>query len=388
MSDLDIGIPFNETAPRSRAARHRRRRRDRGRSGVAFVVMIVVFGLLAGGAWYGYGQVKSFFEVPDYTGAGAGQVTVQVEEGATAADIANALFKAGVVKSAKAFTEAAGDNPDSRSLQPGTYALRKQMSAASALTLMLDPASKNVKTFLIKEGLTIKEILAEIAKQTGLPIAELQAAAADPVGLGVPEWAHPASSPKLVLEGFLFPARYEIGAKDDAKTVLARMVEKSVKVMEEDGFIDAAAAIHRSPFELVTVASLIEQEGVTADFGKVSRVVYNRLAETTGALTFLQFDSTTQYWLIQTGKGRKAQVGDRELNDPANIYSTAINKHAGLPPTPIGNPGKAALDAAAHPEPGPWTYFVVTSKDGRSSFTDKYSVHEQNVVKCKKIKVC
>ncbi len=194
MNDLDIGLPFNDTEeiPRSRAARHRRKRqrgRERRRSSVAFIVMILVFALLAGGAWYGYGKVKDFFAVEDYAGAGTGQAVVQVEDGDTATDIANTLFKADVVKSAKAFTNAAEKNPDSQRLQPGTYTLRKQMSASAALTLMLDPASKSVKSFLIREGLTIKEILPEIAKQTAIPLADFVTAAKDPAALGVPDWA-------------------------------------------------------------------------------------------------------------------------------------------------------------------------------------------------------
>ena len=76
------------------------------------------------------------------------------------------------------------------------------------------------------------------------------------------------------------------------------------------------------------------------------------------------------------------------LNDPDNTYSTHLDRVKGLPPTPIGNPGDAALKAAANPEPGDWTYFVVTEKDGHSSFTSDLRTHEVNVQKCKEIGVC
>jgi UPF0755 protein len=132
----------------------------------------------------------------------------------------------------------------------------------------------------------------------------------------------------------------------------------------------------------------VQVEGKEPDFGKVSRVVYNRLNAREGALRYLQFDSTTQYWLIKTGRGRIAHLSDKELKNPANDYSTALDQRIGLPPTPISNPGKAALDAAANPEKGPWTYFVVTQKNGLSSFTDDYDVHLRNVQKCKAIGVC
>jgi UPF0755 protein len=387
MNDLDIGLPFNDTEeiPRSRVARHRRRRqrgRDRSRTFIAFLVMVLVFGLLGGGAYYGYGKVKDFFTAEDYAGNGTGQVVIQVEEGDTATDIANTLFKAGVVKSAKAFTNAAGDNPDSQSLQPGTYTLRKEMKASAALLLMLDPKSKSVKQFLIKEGLTVKEILPAIAKQTGIPLADFEAAAKDPAALGVPDWARPEAGKPPILEGFLFPAKYEVAKNDNAKTILTAMVAQTLNVMEEDGFLQAADNLNLTPLELLTVASLVEQEGIAADFAKVARVVYNRIKQDMR----LQFDSTTQYWLIQTGKGRKKILTNNELRDPNNNYSTTVNK--GLPPTPISNPGKAAVDAAAKPEDGKWLYFVVTGKDGSSSFTDSLDVHEQNIEKCRAIGRC
>lgn len=386
MNDLD-SLPFHTTEeiPRSRTARHRRRRqrgKDRRRTVIAFVLMIVVFGTLAGGAWYGYGKARDFLTAEDYSGNGTGEAVVQVEEGDTVTDIANALFKADVVASAKAFTNAAEENPNSTRLQPGTYTLRKQMKASAALTLMLDPSSKSVKSFLIREGLTVKEILPLIAKQTGIPVAEFEAAAKDPAALGVPEWARAEAGKPIGLEGFLFPAKYEVAKNDNAKTILTAMVAKTLQVMEEDGFLQAADDLNLTPRELLITASLVEQEGIAKDFGKVARVVYNRLKED----MILQFDSTTQYWLIQTGKGRKAIVGEKQLKDPANIYSTTVNK--GLPPTPISNPGKAALDAAAQPEQGDWLFFVVTAKDGSSSFTRDVDEHDRNVAKCRAIGRC
>jgi UPF0755 protein len=387
MNDLD-SLPFHTTEeiPRSRVARHRRRRqqgKDRRRSLIAFLVMVVVFGSLGAAGWYGYGKAKDFFTAEDYTGNGTGEAVVQVAEGDTVTDIANTLFKADVVKSAKAFTNAAEDNPESTSLQPGTYTLRKQMKASAALTLMLDPASKSVKSFLIREGLTVKEILPLISKQTGIPVAEFEAAIKDPAALGVPDWARPSAGKAPILEGFLFPAKYEIAKNDNAKTILTAMVAKTLEVMDKDGFLQAAESMNLTPMELLTVASLVEQEGVEADFTKIARVVYNRRAQDIE----LRFDSTTQYWLIQTGVGRKKIVGDKDLKNPANNYSTTINK--GLPPTPISNPGKAALDAAVNPADGNWLYFVVTEKDGRSSFTDDLDVHQgPNTDKCRAIGRC
>lgn len=389
MNDLD-SLPFNDTEeiPRSRVAKHRRRRqrgKDSRRTFIAFLVMAVVFGSLGGGAWYGYGKVKDFLTAADYSGAGSGEAVVQVEEGDTATDIANTLFKADVVKSAKAFTNAAEANPASTGLQPGTYTLRKQMKASEALKLMLDPNSKSVKSFLIREQLSVAEILPLISKQTEIPLADLQAAANDPAALGVPDWARPAAGQPPVLEGFLFPAKYEVAKNDNAKTILTTMVAQTLKVMDEDGFLQAADGLNLKPLELLTVASMVEQEGAPVDFAKVARVVYNRQAKDMR----LDFDSTTQYWLIKTGVGRKKILTDKELKAEANNYSTSKRNVFSFPPTPISNPGKAAIDAAAKPEDGPWLYFVVTEKDGRSSFTDSLAEHEgANTAKCRAIGRC
>ncbi len=160
------------------------------------------------------------------------------------------------------------------------------------------------------------------------------------------------------------------------------MVAQSVKVINEDGFLATADQLNLTPMELLTVASLVEQEGLEADFAKVARVVYNRIKVDMR----LQFDSTTQYWLIQTGKGRKKILSSKELKDPANNYSTTTQE--GLPPTPISNPGKAALDAASHPAEGSWLYFVVTEANGTSSFADTLPEHERNIEKCRAVNRC
>lgn len=388
MNDLDL--PFADTAqpgPGGRPGRHRHKRSRGGRTFVAFLVIIVVFGAIAGGGWYGYNKAKDFFAVPDYSGQGTTEVIVAIEQGDTSSDIANTLYEADVIKSAKAFVEVAKTDSRALSLQPGSYRVRKQMSAAAALDMLLDPSNKNVKQFTIPEGLTVKEILPKIAEGTGIKLADLETAAKDPAGLGVPDWARAKASDPLVLEGFLFPNTYAVNPDQDAKAVLSMMVAEAVKVMTEDQYAQAAQKLGVTQWELLMVASLVEQEGVAADFGKVARVVYNRL-ERTDYLKYLQFDSTTQYWLIQTTGKRKPLLTNDELMNPANNYSTAIDQHAGLPPTPISNPGKAALDAAANPEEGPWTYFVVTSEDGKSSFTDSLDEHNRNVQKCEAIGRC
>ncbi|GAA0273931.1 endolytic transglycosylase MltG [Cryptosporangium japonicum] len=392
MNDLDL-VPFTDESggygPGNPGRHRRKKERSGGRTLVALAVVVAVLGGLAFGGWYGITKVRDFFTADDYPGPGSGAVTIVINQGDNVTDIANTLFENDVVASAKAFVNAAADNPDSTSaLQPGNYKLKKQMKAEDALAILMDRANRESgPKVTIPEGLAVVEILPILAKATSIPLEDFQEAVKDPAALGVPEWGGP-SPDKLVLEGFLFPSTYELTGKETAQSLLQEMVKLAVQAATKDELAQKAQELGVTEWQMLTIASLIEQEGIDDDFGKVSRVIYNRLSEKTGALTYLQFDSTTQYWLIITGKGRKKIVTDAELKDPDNNYSTHVDRVQGLPPTPIGNPGDAALKAAANPEPGDWTYFVVTSKDGHSSFTSDYNQHLANIEKCRAVGRC
>jgi UPF0755 protein len=392
VNDLDL-VPFADSAEAGTGpggpGRHRRKGdRTTGRTLVALLVVVAVLGGIALGGWYGVGKVRGLLTAPDYPGPGSGQVLVTVANDQTLTDIGNSLFKVDVIKSAKAFIKAAKKNTDAQNIQPGLYRLKKQMKASDAVVALLDTSSKAQVTVTIPEGLTTYEIMAKLAEKTGKPLAQFQAAAADPASLGVPSWGGPNPS-SLVLEGFLYPQTYPFPINETPKQMLTDMVTMAVQQMEADDISGRATKLGLKPWDLLKVASLLQGEGIPDDFGKIARVVYNRLSYKTGALAYLQFDSTTQYWLIKTGKGRRAKVTDAVLQDPANNYSTDVNRIIGLPPTPISNPGKVALDAASEPATGNWTYFVVTSKDGHSSFTNSYHEHEYvNVPKCHAINRC
>ena len=116
--------------------RHRRSRRGRGRpvrearrgrSLLALLLTLVILGALGGGVWYGFDKVRGFFSAPDYNSGGSGEVQVEVLPGQTSTDIAQTLYSKGVVKSTKAFVEAARSNPHSIDIQPGTYKMRLKM---------------------------------------------------------------------------------------------------------------------------------------------------------------------------------------------------------------------------------------------------------------------
>lgn len=159
------------------------------------------------------------------------------------------------------------------------------------------------------------------------------------------------------------------------------MVNRFLTVSGEMQIPDVARQKGITPFEALTVASLVEKEaGVPEDFGKVARVIYNRLKPEWDDISCgcLQFDSTTNYWRTQNGLPAKpsSQMSAAELNDPKNPYNTATV--VGLPPGPIANPGRMALEAALNPTPGTWYFFVLVDKEGRSAFADTLAEHNAN----------
>jgi UPF0755 protein len=357
----------------------------RGRSLLALLLSLVLLGVLGVGGWYGYGMVKSFFVAPDYSGAGTGQVTVQVRSGESASEIAETLFKAGVVKSAKAFADAAKEDPKGDQIQPGTFELRKQMRAKDALALMLGNDSKLVMKVTIREGLTYKATFQELSKVTKIPVEQFEAAAKDPVALGVPDFWFNRSDGKQAaksVEGFLFPDTYQFDPGVTAQQVLSKMVGHFVKVAQDAKVVEIAQAKQMSPFEALITGSLVQAEtGVPADMPKVARVVYNRLNHQPNAMP-LEFDSTSNYWRELQGQERKHNLNTAELTDPNNPYRTYGAN--GLPPGPIGNPGKEALAAALNPAQGPWLYFVRIDKAGNSAFADNLPEHERNIATSQK----
>jgi hypothetical protein len=130
--------------------------------------------------------VLEFLEPNDYPGPGTGEVRVTIEEGDTGAAIAKRLVEQDVVKSTKAYIEAANANARSSGIQPGVYALKKQMSAADAVAVLVDANNRITNAVVIREGLWAKEIYAILSKTTGIPVADYVKAAKDAKALGLP----------------------------------------------------------------------------------------------------------------------------------------------------------------------------------------------------------
>jgi UPF0755 protein len=347
--------------------KHRNRARSCLAVVIAAVVLIGAAGVLAikGRDW-----LESAFATPDYTGQGTGSVTIQVSNSQTATDIGYTLEEKDVVKSAEAFIKAAKREPRSRSIQPGYYQLRAQMSGEAALALLLDPEARERSEVTVPEGRRLTSAVQELATRTGLPKADFDAVLKQPESLELPAYA------KGRPEGFLFPAKYPTDPGTTAEDVLFAMVQRYKEESTRLQLEARAQELGYSPLEVVTVASLIEAEvRQPDDFPKVARVIYNRLGDKQHPwLQKLQFDSTVHYAVNKAGNVATT-AADRANKSPYNTYV-----HKGLPPGPINSPGAKALEAALSPADGDWLYFVAVNPDtGETKFASTNSEHDKNV---------
>lgn len=354
------------------------RKRRRGLSGCLAVV--VALAVLAAGGFFlvskGLDWVgDQFGSAEDYPGPGSGSVTFEVEQGDTAAAIGRNLKAAGVVASVDAFIDVAAAEPRSSKIQPGSYEMKEEMAAADALALLIDPANLVKNTVTIPEGLRVVDIVDRLAEETDFSKEDFERVLDRPKKLGLPAYA--GDDP----EGYLFPATYELGPDDTAKSILKAMVKRFKQAANDSDLEARAAELGYEPEEVVTIASLIQVESPVRYMPKVSRVIYNRL-EIQGETNYLlQLDATVNF--AHGGNlGATTTEEERQIDSPYNTYVVP-----GLPPGPISAPGMDALEAALDPVDGSWFYYVtVNLRTGRTLFAD--TLDEHNVNRAKLIEYC
>ncbi|MEU5900945.1 MULTISPECIES: endolytic transglycosylase MltG [Streptomyces] len=346
------------------------------RSGCACLVVTLVFaGGLGGVGYFGYQFYQDRFgTAPDYAGEGSGTAVVEIPKDSGGYVIGQKLKAAGVVKSVDAFVSAQKQNPDGQTIQSGVYTLKKEMSAKSAVALMLSPKSRS--NLIIPEGKRNAWVYAQIDSRLHVPKGTTESVAKkDWRSLGLPDWANTNKDIKDPLEGFLYPSSYPVAKGQKPADVLKNMVSHATEKYDELGLKAKAAELNlKDPLQVLTVASLVQAEGkYKHDFEKVATVVYNRLKpNNTETYGLLDFDSTVNYLRGKSELATGSVDELRKLNDPYNTY-----KIKGLPPGPIGNPGEVALNSALHPAKGNWYYFVSVSED-KTLFAETNEEQNQN----------
>ena len=374
------------------------RAQDRTRSGGGRGRMLILLALLAAGVLAVVVLGPKLFGGPklpsDFTGEGKEDIVIEVNPGDSGSVIAQNLVEKGVIADVGMFISAASGNAELAAIQPGFYKVRTEIPAATAVKTLIDPASR-VGKLVIPEGKQLDDITAVgsgvvnpgifslIADascvdlngtETCVSAADLKAAAEEGTlqSLNVPDWAIQGADvmgqSHRRLEGLIAPGTWNIDPSASAKEILAKLIGQSCEGYVKGGILDAAKGLNMSPYQVLIVCSLVQKEAQPADFAKVARVIYNRLASD---YDWLEFDSTVNYPLDRQEVATTDQ--DRKTKTELNTYAMP-----GLPATPICSPGADALAAAENPEAGDWLYFVTIDSDGTTLFTSDYQEHLAN----------
>jgi len=280
----------------------------------------------------------------DFSANDAGsEIEFLVQDGELGSSIAQNLEKQGVVKSATKFIEEFNRDPKASGISPGSHLIQTQIPARTAIEQLLDP--KRLRNVLdVREGSTLASVLSLLKTNESISKTKTGYGAVKPV----------YSNPRNSLEGSLFPARYSFEANTSIERALKIMVAKAKGEYAQLG-VDAGFDKYK-PFEVLTIASMVQIEGDPSNFSKVARVIYNRLKIGMA----LQLNATVQYANNSQGEIMLSNKATK-INSPFNTY-----RFAGLPPTPIANPSKDAIMATLNPASGDWLYFItVAPRDTR-----------------------
>ncbi|HEV2776650.1 MAG TPA: endolytic transglycosylase MltG, partial [Solirubrobacteraceae bacterium] len=339
----------------------RRRRVSPGRRIVALLALAVLAVIVAG----------TLMLFQPFGSAQGAQVQVTIPPGSGAGEIGDQLAQEGVVDSAFFFRVRATLSGKRDSLRSGRHTLREGMTYGSAIEALSEPdVAKQRPTVdvTIPEGRSRREI-APIAEKAGLRGSYLEASrrfggALDPSDYGTPRGTRS-------LEGFLFPATYELNVRAPARDLVERQLQAFRQNVATVNF-DRAKRKNLSRYEVLIIASMVEREAQLAkERPLIAAVIYNRLSDGTP----LGIDATTRYVLNKPGGALRQS--ELEIDSPYNT-----RKRAGLPPTPIGNPGLASIRAAAAPANVKYRYFVVKPGTcGEHVFAETISEHDRNVAR-------
>lgn len=343
--------------------------------GALAVVLVIVLGV---SVWFIGLPIYHYLFPKDYDGGGSGNVIVTIRANENTSQIGETLAQQGVVGSERAFTDAASGNNRAESIQPGSYRLRKHMAASRALTLLLDPSARVNSDTVVTEGATIvdveKRLVAPPCTSTatssggcglGLSASEVTKALTDVKAVGIPTDYLDNGGTPVSVEGFLFPATYTFDDETSVTEALQQMVGRFTDQARSTKFTAKAKALALTPYDALIIASIAQGEAKYApDMPRVARVILNRLK----ADRNLQVDATSAYAAKLKGLDPTEEIYS-QTKGPFNTYN-----HAGLPPTPIGNPGEDAMQGAVNPKAGNWLYYVNKDAAGHLGFyTDEAS---------------
>jgi UPF0755 protein len=320
----------------------RRRRRL-----VALLLTLVVFvAAIAVGAQF-LKPLLGSDKASDYPGPGSGEVKVSVQPGEGMRSVATKLESGKVIANADTFLQTF--TASGGTLSPGDFTFKSEMKNSDAVNVLLGHDKTKVIYFALSAGLRIDESLQAISEGSGIKVQQLKQFSDSPQQFGLPANAKN-------LEGFLHPGEYRFPLGTPAKDILQALVKTTTDELVAQGISDPA-----KQYQAIIVASIVQAVGGQAEYGDVAGAIYNRLKPNDQTGGFLQVDSAVTY-----GLGTKSfNFTDAERQDKSNPYNTYANP--GLPPGPIGSPGKTAIDAAAKPKTNDYLYWVTINLDTKET---------------------
>ena len=327
--------------------------------------IFVLLAVLAGGGWLAWSLV------PPVTPAG--QTFVLLHPGYSARRIATELQSAGVIRSADAFVVWHYLH-HKQSLKAGEYLFDKSATALEVHQRLVR-GDVYFHTVVIPEGYNMFDI-AQAIQNAGLGSSEEFVKVATSNTALIADLAPGAAS----LEGYLFPNTYEFTRMQTMQEMAAAMVKQFRQVAREIGLktdLQKSGPPGRDLQQTVILASIIERETAAPEERPlVASVYYNRLAERVA----LQADPSVIYAeLLQGSYSGALHHADMQFNSAYNTYA-----HPGLPPGPIGNPGKTSLEAAMHPADTDYLYFV-SNGNGHHRFAHSLEEHNRNVAAYRRV---
>jgi UPF0755 protein len=294
-------------------------------------------------------------------------VEFDVKSGSPARELAQNMYKEGLIKNPMVFNLYAKINGYDVRIKSGTYLLSPSMSPGEILKKMIsgDVLRKEQK-ITIPEGITLEK-MAAIFQEHNILSKEEFLQAAKPVYFKDKYKFLEGLPPDATLEGFLFPDTYFLPEEKPAHYYIDILLKRFNEMYFGRGYDLQQEKIGLTIYQVVTLASIIEAEAkLAAERPVISSVFHNRLKKGMA----LQSCATVEYVLKEHKEF--LTLKDLEVDSPYNTY-----KHSGLPPGPIGAPGISSIEAALNPADTDYLYFV-SNGDGTHTFNKTYAEHLRN----------
>jgi UPF0755 protein len=324
-----------------------------------------------------------FFAFPAARGPGSGRdVELDVPGGESTDVLVARLVAAGLTDSPRLFGLYLRGTGGAGRVVPGVHLLTDDLSAKDIMTRLERSTSAGHVRVTIPEGWTLFDIARRLQAMHVCTVRSWLDAARSPALL---EELH---LPGESVEGFLFPATYDLAPDSDAADVVRRMKAEfdkryaAIEARHQAGALDLQSSLGWGVRDIVTLASMVEKEAAVDDERPtIASVFLNRLRDPAFAATngkYLQCDPTAGYGCLVHPErapsclGYSGKITHDIVSDAANPYNTY--KHEGLPPGPIANPGARALEAVLTPATTHYFYFVAKG-EGRHTFSETYAAH-------------